>query len=65
MGVRELKHEALLREWSGRIAECRNSGKERQGVVCGTGNRDKDVLLLGETVCHRGKPAACASASPA
>ena len=27
MGVRELKHAALLQEWSGKIAECRSSGK--------------------------------------
>jgi hypothetical protein len=27
IGVTELKREAMLREWSARIAECRNSGK--------------------------------------
>ena len=26
MGVQSMKHAALLREWSGRIAECRSSG---------------------------------------
>ena len=26
MGVREMKHAVMLREWSGRIAECRSSG---------------------------------------
>lgn len=26
MGVRAMKHAALLREWSARIAECRSSG---------------------------------------
>ena len=38
MGVRELKHEALLQEWRVRIGECRASGKsvkawcETQGI---------------------------------
>ena len=38
MGVRELKHEALLQEWTGRIGECRASGMtvkawcETQGI---------------------------------
>ena len=27
MGVQAIKHAALLRAWSGRIAECRSSGK--------------------------------------
>ena len=42
MGVRELKHAALLQEWSGRIAECRSSGKSvkewcaAQGIVTKT-----------------------------
>ncbi len=27
MGVQAIKHAALLQEWSGRIAECRTSGK--------------------------------------
>ena len=27
MGVQAMKHAALLQEWSGRIAECRTSGK--------------------------------------
>ena len=27
LGVTELKREVMLREWSARIAECRNSGK--------------------------------------
>ena len=27
MGVQAIKHEALLREWAGRFAECRSSGK--------------------------------------
>ena len=26
MGIREMKHAALLQEWSGRITECRGSG---------------------------------------
>ena len=27
MGVQAMKHAALLQAWSGRIAECRSSGK--------------------------------------
>ena len=38
MGVREIKHEALIREWTARFAECRSSGMtvkawcETQGI---------------------------------
>ena len=35
--------------------------EEREGMVCGTGDRDKDLLLLGEAVCHRDEPAARAA----
>ena len=31
MGVRAMKHAALLREWSARIAECRSSGMSVKG----------------------------------
>ena len=42
MSIRDLKHAALLQEWSGRIAECRSSGKSvkewcaAQGIVTKT-----------------------------
>ena len=42
MEIRELKHAAQLREWSGRIAECRSSRKnvkewcEAQGIITKT-----------------------------
>lgn len=56
MGVQAIKHAALLRAWSGRIAECRSSGKTVKAWCEAEGGINQDILLLGEKDRRRGEP---------
>ena len=57
IGVTELKREVMLREWSARIAECRNSGKAvkewcaEQGISVQTYYRWEKRFVAGQSGC--------------
>ena len=63
MGVVAMKHEALLREWREKIAECRTSGKSIRGWCAEQGIGEKryyywEKQVLAEAAGEKNLPAA-------